>query len=377
MKRWKIGLLFIFILVGCGQAGNEVVEIVESANTPESTATSEPMATVTFESTATEIICRQVEFDGTLYVVTVVEGIHVVNRFDNGVYENLSGELDVTHIIGYLESKQELIFREFFESNIYAVGIDGTNLHKLSDDYLVMDFAEISSDEKTIMFSMSYDFNNAIYIFDIETGTFSKLIDGEYDDLNASWNPSGGKIAYVSRNELVDNLIILNMFSGETIDITYMPGEYITGLEWSPDGKHLAYISGIWTSQNVNLYVYNVEKKTTKNLTEESGKIMMWYNWSVWSPDSSMLSVALKTARDQPEYIYTISIDDGEKYMVTEGNRDVSNFRWSPDGEYALYIANNDETGFKSQLFVNNLDGCQSTQITFHEDHISSFEWIE
>ncbi|MDE6134250.1 MAG: DPP IV N-terminal domain-containing protein, partial [Muribaculaceae bacterium] len=115
---------------------------------------------------------------------------------------------------------------------------------------------------------------------------------------------------------------------------------------WSPDGKQLVYVSRKKTgidyalSTNSDLYLYNLETGSTRNLTEG----MMGYDtMPSFSPDGNCLAW-LSMERDGYESdrnrLFILDLKTSEKYDLTsEWDYTIDEYAWAPDGKSIFFIA--------------------------------------
>ncbi|MAT57208.1 MAG: dipeptidyl aminopeptidase [Ignavibacteriae bacterium] len=144
---------------------------------------------------------------------------------------------------------------------------------------------------------------------------------------------------------------------------------------FSPNGKLVAFISmerAGFEADKKRLFIYDIESKTSKNLTED-------YDLSVgeviWSPDSK--SIYFTAANQVYQSIYKIDIETAELKTIIEENYN-SGIKLSADGNtiyfkkqksnlpYEIFSVNSDGTGLKqisevnknllAQLEMNNIE---------------------
>ncbi|MDE5750647.1 MAG: peptidase S9, partial [Duncaniella sp.] len=155
----------------------------------------------------------------------------------------------------------------------------------------------------------------------------------------------------------------------------------IESFAWAPDSKSLVYTSrkkegmAYAVSTNSDLYLYNIEEKSTRNLTEG----MMGYDTNpAFSPDGSTLAW-LSMERDGYESdrnrLFVLDMATKEKYELP-GNWDyhIDEFAWAPDGKSVFFIAPKDgvipvfevamERGAAPVQIVDQMADFTSLQIT-------------
>ena len=127
---------------------------------------------------------------------------------------------------------------------------------------------------------------------------------------------------------------------------------------WSPDSKNIIYVSkkkfgtAYATSTNTDLYEYNIETKTTKNLTENNPG----YDTNpTFSPSGDLTWLQMKRdgyEADKNDII--VSFKGMNMNLTASWDGSVESFKWSADGKNVYFTAAIDGT---LQLFEVNFPG--------------------
>ena len=209
-----------------------------------------------------------------------------------------------------------------------------------------------------IAFTSERDGNREIYVMDADGTNQRRLTNYNHTDSSPSWSPDGKHIVFTStrnptfgirgpdfeiyvmdadgtnRRHLTDNL-------HQEIDPT-----------WSPDGRHIAYASGI--NKNFEIYVMDAHGRNRRRLTN-SGDVHI-HNWEPsWSPDGKR--IAFTSIRDGNKEVYMMTAHGGNQRRLTNsGDVHIHNWEpsWSPDGKRIAFTSDRDE---KLNIFVMNADG--------------------
>jgi dipeptidyl aminopeptidase/acylaminoacyl peptidase len=135
---------------------------------------------------------------------------------------------------------------------------------------------------------------------------------GEKSSTNPKWSPDGNSIAFTSnRKDNKNNLYILRLMGGEAEPITDVKSA-VSDFEWSPDGKWIAYSSADPKSDD--------EDKNDKGKND--------FRW---------IDENIKMAR---LYVVPVAKDASgkrESRKLTNDNRHVTGFNWSPDGSRIVF----------------------------------------
>lgn len=137
-----------------------------------------------------------------------------------------------------------------------------------------------------------------------------------------------------------------DIMEGEPYEAPMKPFGGIESLAWAPDGKSVVYVSRKKTgleyavSTNSDLYQYDIESKTTKNLTEG----MMGYDTAPTFSKSGNYLAWLSMEHDGYESdknrIFVMDMKTGEKTDLTANwDYTVDKIAWTPDEKSILFLA--------------------------------------
>lgn len=137
---------------------------------------------------------------------------------------------------------------------------------------------------------------------------------------------------------------------------------------WSPDSNSIIYVSKkkfgteYALSTNTNLYEYNLETKTTKNLTENN----LGYDMNPsFSPTGNLTWLQMKRdgyEADKNDII--VRFKGIDLNLTANWDNSVNSFQWSKDGKKVYFTAAIDGT---TQLFEVNFPGLTKIAITVNQ----------
>lgn len=142
---------------------------------------------------------------------------------------------------------------------------------------------------------------------------------------------------------------VRDIMQDEPYESPMKPFGGIESFAWSPDGKQLIYTSRKKTgmeyavSTNSDLYLYDIESATTRNLTEG----MMGYDTNpAFSPDGkyvAWLSMEHDGYESDKNRIFIMDMASGEKTdLTTDWDYTADAIAWNPDGKSIYFIAPKD-----------------------------------
>ena len=178
------------------------------------------------------------------------------------------------------------------------------------------------------------------------------------------------KYSHIFVADFNDNITnAADIMEGEKFDSPLSPYFDDAEIAWSNDGKCIAYtckkLSGkdYAVSTNSDIYLYNLEDGTVKNLTEG----MMGYDkYPVFSADSKKLAwISMETPgyESDKERLFVMDLESGEKKYVTEKwDYGCSNVVWDNENADKLYFTTVLNATF--QIFSVDLNTCEINQLT-------------
>jgi dipeptidyl aminopeptidase/acylaminoacyl peptidase len=169
-----------------------------------------------------------------------------------------------------------------------------------------------------------------------------------------------------------------DILEGEPWDAPLSPYFDQSEIKWSPDGQFIAYTCkkmkgrDYAVSTNSDIYLFNVNDKTTENLT----KGMSGYDkYPSFSPDGSKIAwQSMKTPgfESDKDRLFVMDLKSGEKqYLTSDFDQSVSNLVWAEDNHSIYFISGNQAT---YQLYKINTLSKEISQITKGIHDYTGFE---
>lgn len=238
------------------------------------------------------------------------------------------------------------LYNENGKSQVWIMNADGSNRRQVSNHEGGINSFMFSPDESKVLF-----------ISDIK---FGKRTADVYPDLPKATGRIVTDLLYKHWDEWVETVphpfvasfdgktigAATDIMEGEVFECPMKPHNGIEDLTWSADGKSIAYASRKKTgldyavSTNSDIYLYTIESKETRNLTEG----MMGYDtYPKFSPDGKSIAW-ISQERDGYESdkkrLFVLDLASGEKQDLTAGfDYNTEALSWLPDGKSLYFIA--------------------------------------
>ncbi|MDH6310552.1 dipeptidyl aminopeptidase/acylaminoacyl peptidase [Dysgonomonas sp. PFB1-18] len=275
-------------------------------------------------------------------------------------------------------AKIAFLSSESGSSQIWEMNADGTGRKQVSAIEGDINGFTYSPDEKKIMYIKNIKFGErtADRYPDLPNAS-GRIID---DLMYKHWSEWIEEIPHTfiadyDGNKMADTAI--DILGDEPYECPMLPFGGTEQLAWSPDSKSVAYTCRKKTgveyslSTNSDIYLYNLESKETKNLTEG----MMGYDTNpVFSPDGKYIawqSMERDGYESDKNRMFVMNLATSEKIYVTEKfDYNTDYLAWNDDNQ-SIYFVSCVEA--KTHLFKAFFHTNEITQITKGDYDYESF----
>lgn len=253
-------------------------------------------------------------------------------------------------------------------SKFYTVPVNGGNSIEVADYKTVLKDKNISPDGKYTVYNEEVKINNVLgkdFYPDLQNSDV-QIYDGlDYRHWD-TWNE--GKFNHVFYKENTDGAVGVDILGSEAFDSPQKPFGGDEDYIWSPDSKHILYVSKKKTgtqyaiSTNTNIFEYNIETGKTVNRTEDN----LGYDVAPkFSPTGNLSWLQMKRDGYEADKNDIIVDFKGIKMNLTANwDGTVDSFAWSADGTKIYFIAAVDGT---KQIFEVNFPGLTKIAITVNQ----------
>ena len=261
-------------------------------------------------------------------------------------------------------------------SKFYTIPLIGGNATEVADTKDLLKDKNLSPDGKYLLSSQEVKIDNVLGkdFYPELTKSDVQIYNGlDYRHWD-TWNTGTYNHVIYGINKL-NKAVPIDIMKGEPYDSPQKPFGGDEDFIWSPDGKNIIYVckkkagTAYAISTNTDLYEYNLETKTTKNLTETN----LGYDTNpVFSPTGDLTWLQMKRDGYEADKNDIIVRFKGLDINLTANwDNSVSSFQWSKDGKKVYFIAAVDGT---LQLFEVNFPRMTKIAITVKQITTGDFD---
>ena len=260
-------------------------------------------------------------------------------------------------------------------SKIFTIPINGGIPTEVTDTKTLLKDKNISADGKFILSTQEVQTENIMGkdVYPNLTKSNAQIYNGlDYRHWDTWNNGTHNHVFYAPNKEKATPIDIMK---GENFDSPQKPFGGDEDFIWSPDSKNIIYVckkkSGTEyaVSTNTDLYEYNLNTKTTKNLTESN----LGYDTNpTFSPNSELTWLQMKRdgyEADKNDII--VRFKGMDMNLTANWDGSVDSFNWSADGKTVYFVAAIDGT---KQIFEVNFPGLTKIAVMVNQVTTGDFD---
>jgi Tol biopolymer transport system component len=196
------------------------------------------------------------------------------------------------------------------------------------------------------------------------------------EELYPAISPDGSMVAFVRRGESGTLDLYVKLIGGGDPLLVSDGSSHSSWPSWSPDGRQIAFYRAIASegggySVTVELVAALGGQRRQLTTTRSS-----YVEGLSWSPDGSTLAMVDRESPDEPNAIFLLSFETGEKRRLTtppKGQLGENCPRFSPDGRTVAFVR---EGVFgKSDIFLIPMDGGEMRRLTTDNGITLGLDW--
>jgi Tol biopolymer transport system component/DNA-binding winged helix-turn-helix (wHTH) protein len=178
--------------------------------------------------------------------------------------------------------------------------------------------------------------NYDLFVKQSNTEKPMRLTETDGHEFYATWSPDAADMAYALFDAGGAAIYVMPAIGGPARKLIDLPFG-VAGIDWSPDGRYLAYASRqVYCSPN-RIYLYCLETGERRPLTEPPRSSQGDFR-PAFSPDGGAIAF-VRGDRMWLEDIFIMPSQGGEPRRLTSSHRKISGLDWMPDGKSLIFSA--------------------------------------
>jgi Tol biopolymer transport system component len=202
-----------------------------------------------------------------------------------------------------------------------------------------------------------------------------------------SWSPDGKRIVVerdscfapdgcATEEEVNSTLVTVDAEGNNLEALATIPG-YVDSVEWSPDGKHIAFFA----EQEIRLISADGAEDTARTIAKGSGVLVRSLSWS---PDSSRLAFdRVQKGTQYAQVIVVLDVATGAETTLRGEQEGAWAPVWSPDGKQLAFLSQGPERvvglgcgdHLRSELWAMDSGGLNARQLAKGGDFYAEASW--
>lgn len=194
----------------------------------------------------------------------------------------------------------------------------------------------------------------------------------------ANWSPDGKHIAFITTRDFNWEIYVINADgSGEPVNVS-RDDKLDSYSSWSPDGRWLAFVSersGNWDIWKIDIQACLAAAAKGKGLDKACQATQLTDNleddfFPRWSPDGT--KIAFETNREAVRDIYIMDADGGNVTRITNSLDDDSAPAWAMDGKAIVFSS---RRNFDWDIYMVDADGSNERRLTHSQGEDRFIDW--
>lgn len=200
-----------------------------------------------------------------------------------------------------------------------------------------------SSDGRYVAFCRSLEGQGAIYVIPALGGPERKLVSSVVDCAGLDWSPDGKSLAYSDRRPGQESfgiflLAVENPEDRRALTSPSGPNTTQDSPRFSPDGLNVAFIGSVGPVATSEIYVVGMAGGEPRRLTADNA----WINDLDWTPDGAY--IIFSSNRQGTSRLWKVRASGGKPEALPVGQQDATQARVSRDGHRLAYTQRSVDT---------------------------------
>ncbi len=213
--------------------------------------------------------------------------------------------------------------------------------------------------------SSDYPYEN--YTVGVDGSGLIKLGNSERLGAGVEWSPDGRQIAFVTEGDGSQEIFVSNADGSKLINVTHSPGDD-TDPHWSPAGKQIVFVTD--GDGNQEIYVVHPDGSGLQNLSHDPANQV----GPAWSPDGKWIDFVDEIGPTGGSSLYVVGSAGGAVRRLAQLKFPAARL-WSPDSQRIAYTSYPDSGRFE-EIFLVQVDGSNLTRLTNNDREDRLIRWL-
>ena len=194
-----------------------------------------------------------------------------------------------------------------------------------------------------------------IWLVPTQGGAARPLTSDKAADTSPAFSPDGKHLAFLSKrgDDSEPQIYLIAVDGGEARRLTQVPTG-ASSIKWFPDGKRIAFVTPIWT----DLVDWKDQGKRLKERADSKMSAKVW--------DRAPIAYWDRYLDDREPHLFAAPVEGGEPQAITRlsgfhlsrNSHSSSSYDISPDGVEVAFVANTDKVGTAPNYDLITLAAC-------------------
>jgi Tol biopolymer transport system component len=275
-------------------------------------------------------------------------------------FERLSGKILFRRVLHDWPGQYYLMLLDAEKRQLQAIAYFGSYVPA---NFVLSHDATRAAFSYFIPASSFWGYNWQLYIMEVATTSWRRLVPSEYDDSFPAWSPDDKLVAFWSNRDLRSSIWVADVGADTARHVVDVSDSIHTRVAWFSHGRSFIYVS-VDTAHHAALYRMDLPSRSSELLYALDVAVdQAIIKHPALSPDDERLAF-VRVQMSGVDEIWILDLATGVASRLTTG---VSDWHpaWSRDGTQILF-------GRGDHLVIMNSDGSQMERITFG-DHTNEY----
>ena len=197
----------------------------------------------------------------------------------------------------------------------------------------------LSPDGSRVAYLASTDTGYDVFVRGMDGGAALRLTHDTLAKGHLTWSPNGDRVAFVAADVLAEGgtaaIYVLPLAGGGPRKLVDLPS-WSFGLDWSPDGRTLAYADAA-RGEKPRIVLFDIQTRSARPISQSSGS--SGDVKPVFSPDGARLAFLRNDALERQQVVLVDLPGGGEGRPLSPSPQQLRGLDWAPDGASVIVSA--------------------------------------